>query len=240
MLFLLRYPAAFLGVGLALLVAVLGHSLAQAMAARAFGDRLPVANGRLNPDPRRHFDPFGVIVMLISAIGWNKPVPLQEPRFRGGRTRYLLAILAGPVANLLVAVVALAALRAVMDVPALASVDPIAPSTGGPVPLALPRLTFAEMLLFELAAVNAAVGVLTLLPIPPLDGARILWLYAPQTPGWRNARYHLEERNIGIAICVLLSLPLFAGSGLLRTLTVAVSSAFLAPIATALGFAIGF
>ena len=229
MLFLLRYPAAFLGVGLALLVAVLVHSLAQAATARAFGDRLPVANGRLNPDPRRHLDPFGVIVMLISAIGWNKPVPLQEPRFRGGRTRYLLAILAGPVANLLLAVVALVALRAVA-VPVLPSVDPLDPAP----------YAFAEVLLFELAAVNAAVGVLTLLPIPPLDGARILWLYAPQTPGWRNARYHLEERNIGIAICVLLSLPLFAGSGLLRALTVAVSSAFLAPVATALGFAIGF
>ena len=238
MLFLLRYPAAFLGVGLALLVAVLVHSLAQAATGRAFGDRLPAANGRLNPDPRRHFDPFGVIVMLISAIGWNKPVPLQEPRFRGGRTRYLLAILAGPVANLLVAVVALAALRAVIAVPVLASVDPIDLASVGP--LGPARFTFVEVLLFEVAAVNAAVGVLTLLPIPPLDGARILWLYAPQTPGWRNARYHLEERNIGIAICVLLSLPLFAGSGLLRGLTVAVSSAFLAPVATALGFAIGF
>lgn len=230
MLFLLRRPSAFLGVALALLVAVVVHSLAQALTARAFGDRLPVAQGRLNPDPRRHFDPFGVIVMVISAIGWNKAVPLQEPRFRGGRTRYLLAILAGPAANLLVSVLALAALRAVTLTPLL-SVDPISPWE---------ELSFAEVLLFEMAVVNAAVGVLTLLPIPPLDGARIMWLYAPQTPGWRTARYHLEERNIGIAICVLLSLPLFAGSGLLRVLTVAVSSAFLAPVATALGFPIGF
>lgn len=229
MLFVLRFPTAFLGIAIALLVAVLVHSLAQAATARAFGDRLPAASGRLNPDPRRHFDPFGVIVMLISGIGWNKPVPLQEPRFRGGRTRYLLAILAGPFANLLLGVAALAALRAT-GLTLLPEVDPLGAADA----------SFAQVLLYELAVVNAAVGVLTLLPIPPLDGARILWLYAPQTPGWRNARYHLEERNVGIAICVILSLPLFGGSGLLRSLVVAITGAFLAPIAQAFGFVIGF
>ena len=229
MLFLLRYPAAFLGVAVALVVAVVVHSLAQAAAARAFGDRLPATNGRLNPDPRRHLEPFGIIVMLISAIGWNKPVPLQEPRFRGGRTRYLLAILAGPFANLVVGVLALVGLRYAAP-PLLLTVDPI---SGAGRPL-------GPALLFALAVVNVAVAVLTLLPIPPLDGARILWLYAPQTPGWRNARYQLEERNFGVAIVVLLSLPLFSGNGLLRSLVVAIAEAILAPIATALGFVIGF
>ena len=229
MLFLLRYPAEFLGAALALLVAGVAHSLAQAATAPAFGDRLPLSTGRLSPDPRRHFEPFGVIVMLISAIGWNKPVPLQEPRFRGGRTRYLLAILVGPVTNLVIAVLALVGLMLVAP-PDLPSVDPISDVDYG----------FGAVLLYELAVVNAAVGVLTLLPIPPLDGARILWLYAPQTAGWRSARYRLEEQNWGLGICVLLSLPLFGGTGLLRTLVLVVSSAFLAPIATALGFEIHF
>lgn len=230
MLFLLRYPGAFLGAAIALVVAVVVHSVAQAAAARAAGDRLPASTGRLNPDPRRHLDPFGVIVMLISAIGWNKPVPLQEPRFRGGRARYVLTILAGPVANLLAGALFLGVLAAVTPIPILPTVDPLEVTPYG----------FAEVLLYELATVNAAVGVLTLLPIPPLDGARILWLYAPKTPGWRNARYHLEERNIGIGIVVLLSLPLFSGTGLLRALVIAISSAFLAPIATAFGFLLGF
>ncbi|HVF05877.1 MAG TPA: site-2 protease family protein [Frankiaceae bacterium] len=230
MLFLLRYPAAFLGVAVALLVAIVVHSLAQAAVARAFGDRLPAASGRLNPDPRRHFEPFGVIVMLISAIGWNKPVPLQEPRFRGGRTRYLLAVLAGPLANIALGILSLVALRYAVAPAVLASVDPV-DGRG---------LSLGTVLLYELAVVNVAVGVLTLLPIPPLDGARILWLYAPQTPGWRNARYQLEERNIGVAICVLLSLPLFRSAGLLRQIAVAIGEAILAPVATALGFLIGF
>lgn len=232
MLLLLRNPDALLGVALALLVGIVAHSLAQAAVARALGDRMPAATGRLNPDPRRHFDAFGIIVMLISGLGWNKPVPLQEPRFRGARTRYLLAVLAGPVTNLLLAALGLVALRAFGTAFLLESVKF---RTGFPDP---PNL--AELLLFEFAVVNAGIGVLTLVPLPPLDGARILWLYAPQTAGWRNARYQLEERNIGLGICVVLMLPLFGGEGLLLRIVDAVTEAYLAPIAHALGLAIGF
>lgn len=230
MLYLLRSPSLLLGVAIALVVGIVAHCVAQAVVGRAFGDRLPAANRRLSADPRRHLEPFGVIVMLISGIGWNKPVPLQEPRFRGARTRYVLALLAGPLANLVLAVLALVALKLV-GTSFLASVNPQAD-------LHPPGL--AEILLFELASVNAGIAVLTLIPIPPLDGARILWAYAPATHGWRQARYHLEERNIGLGICVLLMLPLFRGVGLLMSIVVSVSGAVLAPIAHALGLGIGF
>jgi Zn-dependent protease len=229
-LYLLRSPSLLLGVAIALVVGIVAHCVAQAVVGRAFGDRLPAANRRLSADPRRHLEPFGVIVMLISGIGWNKPVPLQEPRFRGARTRYVLALLAGPLANLVLAVLALVALKLV-GTSFLASVNPQAD-------LHPPGL--AEILLFEFASVNAGIAVLTLIPIPPLDGARILWAYAPTTHGWRQARYHLEERNIGLGICVLLMLPLFRGVGLLMSIVVSVSGAVLAPIAHALGLGIGF
>jgi Zn-dependent protease len=229
-LFMLRRPAELLGVALALLVGIVLHCVAQAAAARALGDRLPLATRRLSLDPKRHFEPFGVIVMLLSGVGWNNPVPLQEPRFRGGRGRYLLAVLAGPVTNLLLAVLALVALRA-LGGKGLIDVDPRAD---------ISILPFADVLLSTFVVVNAAIGVLTLLPVPPLDGARILWLYAPATAGWRNARYQLEERNIGIGLCVVLMLPLFRGIGLMMTLVLAISEAFLAPIAHALGLLTGF
>jgi Zn-dependent protease len=229
-LFLLRSPSLLLGVAIALVVGIVAHCVAQAAAARAFGDRLPAANGRLSLDPRRHVEPFGVIVMLISGIGWNKPVPLQEPRFRGARTRYVLAILAGPFANLVLAVLALVALKLV-GTSFLASVNPQAD---------LHPPGFAEILLFEFASVNAGIAILTLIPIPPLDGARILWMYAPATHGWRQARYHLEERNIGLGLCVLLMLPLLGGVGLLMRIVVSVSGALLSPIAHALGLGVGF
>lgn len=228
MLFMLRRPVELLGVALGLLVAIVAHCVAQAATAKALGDRLPLATRRLSLDPRRHFEPFGVVVMLVSGLGWNRPMPLQEPRFRGGRRRYLLAVLAGPATNLLLAVLGLAGLRLV-GATAIDSVDVRSLVSG-----------FPEVLLYELTVVNAAIGVLTLFPLPPLDGARILWLYAPASAAWRNARYQLEERNIGLGICVLLMLPFFGGAGLLLTLVYAVTGAFLAPIAHAFGLAVGF
>lgn len=229
MLYLLRHPSALLGVALALLVGIVVHSVAQAAAARALGDRLPASTGRLSPDPRRHFEVFGVITMLLAGIGWNRPVPLQEPRFRGGRTRYLLAVLAGPLANLLLAVLGLVGLHLVGET-VLPDVSPYLDVYA----------SFGSVLLYEFVVVNAALGWLTLIPIPPLDGARILWLYTPQSPGWRNARYQLEERNIGIGLCVLLLLPVFGNEGLLLRIVLAISGAFLAPIGQAFGLVIGF
>jgi Zn-dependent protease len=197
--------------------------------ARALGDRLPAAAGRLSPDPRRHFEPFGVIAMLLSGIGWNKPVPLQEPRFRGARTRYVLAVLSGPFTNLGLAVLGLVALK-LLDDGGFASTDAF--ETFGD------RASFATLVAFQFAIVNAAIGMLTLLPIPPLDGARVLWAYAPRTQGWQNARYQLEERNIGIAICLVLLLRLFRVEPLLLRLTFELAGAFLDPIASALGLSV--
>jgi Zn-dependent protease len=227
---LLRSPDKLLGVVLALIVGITLHSIVQAAVARALGDRAPAATGRLTPDPRRHFDPFGIIVMVLSGIGWNRPVAFQEPRFRGARRRYLLAVLAGPLTNLALGALGLVALYAA-GARLMLTVHPDGP---------LLRYTFGQTLLYEFAVVNAAVGVLTLVPLPPLDGARILWLYTPKSSGWQNARYQLEERNIGIGLCVLLMLPIFGGEGLLMRIVLSVAGAFLAPIATSLGMLIGF
>jgi Zn-dependent protease len=95
-----------------------------------------------------------------------------------------------------------------------------------------------ELFLYQFTVVNAALGVLTLLPIPPLDGARILWAYAPRTHGWQQARYHLEERSIGIGLCLLLLLPIFGGQGLLFRLTMAIADAFVDPIAAGFGMVV--
>lgn len=225
MLLLLRQPATLLATAIALLVGIVAHCVVQSAVARALGDRMPAASGRLSPDPRRHFEPFGIIAMLLSGIGWNKPVPFQEPRFRGSRGRFTIAVLSGPFTNLVLAVLGLVALSLLRErsfaVPgSFRAVD---------------EPTFAETMAFMFALVNANVGALTLLPIPPLDGARILWAYAPRTTGWQNARYQLEERNIGLAILLVLLLPIFGPIGLLMRVTLEIAGAFLEPIGRALG-----
>lgn len=226
MLFLLRSPLTLLAIAISLLVGIVAHCVVQAAVARSVGDRMPASTGRLSPDPRRHFEPFGIIAMLISGIGWNRPIPFQEPRFRGARGRFTLAVLSGPFTNLVLSVLGLVALR-LLEQPGFAGAGTFRTFGDG--------ASFGALLAHEFALVNAAVGVLTLIPIPPLDGARLLWVYAPRSPGWQNARYQLEERNIGLGICLILMLPLIAGSGLLLRLTLSIADAFLAPIASALG-----
>lgn len=228
MLYLLRHPVYVLGVAIALVVGITLHSLAQAGAAIALGDRMPRATRRLNPDPRRHFEVFGLVGMLLSTIGWNKPVAMQEPRGSYRRGRFTLAILAGPLANLVLATLGLLAYKAA----GAAGYGLFYPDVLSQAPFVMP---FGQALAYEFALVNAAVAVLSLVPIPPLDGARLLWVYAPQTPFWRNARYHLEERNIGMAICVVLLLPIFRDAGMLLRLSFSVADAFLTPVARAFG-----
>jgi Zn-dependent protease len=230
-LFLLRHPEYVLGVLIALVVGITLHSVAQAAAAIALGDRMPRATGRLSVDPRKHFEVFGIVGMLLSTIGWNKPVAMQEPRGTFRRGRFTLAILAGPLANLVLATLGLLAFKA-------AGGDGYAlfyPDLLGQAPVAMP---FAQALAYEFALVNAGVAALSLVPIPPLDGARLLWAYAPQTAFWRNARYQLDERGIGMAICVFLLLPIFRDAGMLLRLALTVGDAFLAPVARAFGLTV--
>lgn len=228
MLFLLREPKTLLAVVVSLVVAVVAHGVVQAAVAKAVGDRQPAALGRLSPDPRRHFEPFGIIAALLSGIGWNKPVEFQEPRFRGSRGRFTLAVLSGPLTNILLAAAALGGLAAVGT--AFGSTE-LFDSLEDTIP-------FAELFLYELAIVNAAVGALTLIPLPPLDGARVMWAWAPRSHGWQQARYHLEERNIGLGLCVLLMIPIFGGPGLLLRVTFAIAEAILDPLASAFGLAV--
>lgn len=200
MLFLLKEGWLLLGAALGLLLGTVLHGVAQTAVAGALGDGMPRAARRGDPDPRRHVDPFGVVVMLIAnpPVGWGKPVPLQEPRFRA-KGRYLAILASGPLTHLVTGIVLLAAF--------------------GAAAVASP----AAQVLGEAALVSFCLSVLQCIPLPPLDGARALWALAPRTEGWRRARYHLEEQNWGLGILIVLLLPLFSNNqGLLLRVILAV------------------
>ena len=204
MLFLLDQGWSLLGAILGLALGFVAQGMTQAYAARSLlGDRQPQLSGRHRPDPRRHLDPFGVVATVLTnpPVGWGKAVPFAEPRF-GQKGRYVATCLAGSAAHLVLGVAFLAGLRA---------------TDGGP----------AAELVAMAALVNLACAVLRLFPLPPLDGARILFLYAPRTEGWRKARYYLEEQNVGYAILIVLLLPIFGDQGLLLRAVLSVTDALL-------------
>lgn len=190
MLYHLAHPLTLLGIALALLCGVTAHNLAQVEAARLLGDRTPVQQRFLTLRPTRQFSIYGVIPMLLVSGGWGfaQPVPMT-PRYWSRRGRVALALAAGPVAYLVLCLLALMGLKLSLNSISLAQVWAAA----------------AETL--------AGVFILSLLPVPPLDGGRILFTLVPPSRGWQQARYQLEERNFGLAIAlaVVLLPQLFPG-----------------------------
>jgi Zn-dependent protease len=203
----LGHPLSFLVLLVSFVIAVTLHGWVACLAADRAGDRRPRLEGRLRPDPRRHIDPFGAVAGLIGGFGWARPLdPMPGRRRRAG---LLVSSLAGPAANLVVGMAALAAFGAMtgFHVQAASSVL-LQEGTPG---LAAAR---TGALLFGL--MNLYVGVLSLVPLPPLDGGRLLFGLAPRTVGWQKAEYHLVEQNIGVvAVLVLLLLPLGGPQALL-------------------------
>ena len=201
MLYALAHP-----LSLALLLAsyVIGltlHGWVQARVADRMEDRRPRQELRLLPDPRRQLDPYGAVAAAISGLGWARPVELLDRRRRGA---VLAVALSGPAVNVLLGVALLLTLRfrygAVPVRAGLASVLQHGFPSG---------VQLAPTALLVVGASQLYLGALSLLPLPPLDGGRLLFALAPVTAGWQRARHALIEQNIGIAVLLaLLLLPL--------------------------------
>ncbi len=145
-----------------LLISVSFHEFFHAASATLQGDRTPGANGRLTINPIAHIDPIGsilvpgVLILLQTQflIGWAKPVPFNPYNLKNQRWGPLLVGIAGPFANILLCIGAALAFK----------------FTLGAVPLDTYLMTF----LGTMIAVNIALAVFNLLPIPPLDGSHVL------------------------------------------------------------------
>jgi Zn-dependent protease len=209
MLYALGDPVSLLILLASFVVAVTLHGWVQSIAATRRGERQPAAEGRTAPDPRRHLDPFGAVAAAIAGIGWTKPVEAPDRRRRGAMVWVLVS---GAVVNLVVGLGCLALLPLV------------SPGSGSLVGFVGPSrllqsgvegdLAARALLLFGLA--HLMTGLLSLVPIPPLNGGRLLFGLAPRTPGWQKAEYQLIERNIGTAVLLaLLLIPLGGPQALL-------------------------
>lgn len=170
-----------------LLVATPVHESAHALAAYWLGDDTAAAQGRISLNPLVHFDPIGTVSILLFGIGWAKPVPVQPYRCRKVKTQkaaMALTAAAGPISNVLMALVFMLISKIVLNV---------APATNVTlyVCLALSRIT----------AINLRLGVFNLLPIPPFDGSRLFLAFLPSKYYFGIMKY---EEIIKIVILVLL------------------------------------
>lgn len=155
-----------------LFTAIVFHELAHGWMATLMGDPTPRLYRRLTLNPLAHIDPIGLLMLFVFRFGWAKPVPINPSNFRDPRRGMLLVSVAGPAANFLTAYAAMALMKALGMRP------------GG---------VFYTML-WVMIIYNVSLGVFNLIPVPPLDGSKVLasllpprhsqWLLALETYGW--------------------------------------------------------
>lgn len=150
-----------------LLVVFPVHEMAHGFAAYLLGDKTAKYQGRLTMNPLAHMDPFGSLMMLLVGVGYAKPVPVNPYNFKNRKAGMALTALAGPLSNLLMAILSVGLYRV------LYRVLIIFVSDGW-------TLTLLRMGLVELfASINIRLAMFNLLPIPPLDGFRIISYVLP-------------------------------------------------------------
>ncbi len=154
---LLNDPLAFVLIAVPLLYAIVFHELAHGWVAWRMGDPTAKHLGRLTLNPIKHLDPVGTIMLFLVGFGWAKPVPVNFMRLRDRRIGMILVSSAGIIANMILAFSALF----------LYSLLGLHPSSK------------VGLLLYVFAKINIVLAAFNLIPIPPLDGSKILLGFAP-------------------------------------------------------------
>ena len=161
----------------AVLLCLTVHETCHGLAAYALGDPTARRAHRLSLNPLRHIDWFGLLMMFAAGFGWAKPVPVNPNYFKKPKQGMALTALAGPVSNFLLALLTLLAARIFCDVAAYSETNQ----------------RILDFLLM-VAVLSIGLGLFNLVPIPPLDGSKVLFAVLPDRAyDWlmRNERYDM-------------------------------------------------
>lgn len=171
---------------LAVLFCLTVHEMCHGLAALALGDPTAKRQHRLSLNPLRHIDWFGLLMMLVAGFGWARPVPVNPNYFKKPRQGMALTALAGPASNLLLALLLLIPARLIYTYAHYSVFNQTA-------------LDF----LTSTAALSIGLGLFNLIPIPPLDGSKVLAVLLPE----RAYRWLMRYERFGIfALWLLVAL----------------------------------
>jgi len=177
---------------LALLISLATHEFCHALVSFWLGDSTAKRLGRLTLNPLAHIDPVGTVLVpllgMLSGfpiIGWAKPVPTNPYNLKYHKWGMTMVALAGPASNILAALVYLGMLKTAL------------------VALNLPFENLLVLFLAQLVTVNVVLGIFNLLPVPPLDGSRLLQALL-DSPKYRQTLLFLETRGPMIIFLLII------------------------------------
>lgn len=174
-------PQLFLLLTVPLLYSVIAHEVAHGLCAGFFGDDTAKRAGRLTLNPLRHLDPLGTLMLFLVGFGWARPVPVNDANVKPPHLGLFCVALAGCATNILIAAIAIFAQQS--------------------------RLVGADSILAAvlsvIARINIALGAFNLLPIPPLDGSKMLMSVLPD--GAQRSLAGLQRYGLLILMLLLLT-----------------------------------
>lgn len=168
------------------------HEFAHAAVANALGDKTAKLSGRLTPNPLAHLDLFGSIMIIIGGFGYAKPVPVNPRNFKNPKYGMALTAAAGPISNLVMGFIFIFLYCLVFAKTTV-------------VKETMPY--YIAMFFSFTAQVNVGLAVFNLIPVPPLDGSRILRLIVPDKTYFKFLQY---ERYISMIMLVLVVVGAFS------------------------------
>ena len=176
------------------LIALTFHEFSHGFVSTKLGDPTPRLTGRMTLNPLAHLDPVGTILMILTGFGWAKPVQIDPRYYRKPKWGMALTALAGPLSNLLLAFAAMLLYTLIFVV---------SYKTG----LFAESLSAIAGFFLTFAQVNLCFMVFNLIPIPPLDGSRVLGLFLSERAYFKLQRF---ERYSMILIIVLSLFNVFS------------------------------
>ena len=177
----------------AALLAIIFHEISHGYVAYLLGDRTAKNSGRLTLNPIQHMEPLGLLCMILFGFGWAKPVPVNPYFFKNRKLGMALVSIAGPVSNLLMAVLSMSVILAisVLEIENQALIG---------------ALNVVMQFFLVFAILNIGLAVFNLIPIPPLDGSKILFSLLPRRAYGFILKY---ERYGMLLLLVLVNVPFF-------------------------------